>query len=111
MQTMNLPDRAGRGGAFHALSGNVYEGGQFMPEPDKLGKARRSAAKKAGELSYNSVEVIETQGRFLVVAQVRVRFVPSAYEPRWITRPVTVAAFQSEADASAVASSIPAFRS
>lgn len=44
-------DRAGSGGALHALSDRFYKGGQFMPPPDSLGSRK---AKKSFKSSRSS---------------------------------------------------------
>ena len=91
------------GGHFHAISERFYEGGQFIPEPDSLGGSKRKAAAKAASFHYNAVTV----GGCTVFVAECVRFIPSEYEPRWITRNRAVFTAKSPEDALAVAASLP----
>jgi hypothetical protein len=102
---MNEQLQAPVGGHFHPVAERFYEGGQFMPEPDSLGGSKRKAAKKAASYHYNAVTV----GGCTVFVSECVRFVPSEYEPRWITRNRAVFTAANEADAQAVAASLPPF--
>ena len=97
--------QAPAGGHFHQLSEKFYDGGQFMPEPDCLAGSKRKAAKKAERYHYNGVKA---SGCTVFVSQC-VRFVPSEYEPRWITRQRAVFTGKNEAEANLVAASIPQF--
>lgn len=76
-----------------------------MPEPDSLGGAKRKAAQKAARYHYNAVTV----GGCTVFVSECVRFIPSEHEPRWITRSRAVHTAKTEADAKAVADSLPQF--
>ena len=102
---MSEQPQAPVGGHFHPVSEKFYEGGQFIPEPDSLGGSKRKAAKKAARYHYNSVTV---SGCTVFVSEF-VRFFPSEYDPRWITRNRAVFTAKSEADARAVADSLPPF--
>lgn len=109
MSNENISDRAGKGGALHQLSDKFYEGGQFMPAPDVLAGAKRKAAQKASGFNYNAVSVQGIAGKFAVVLAIVVRFVPSEYEPKTVTRSKCIASFSNEEEAKQIAAAIPQF--
>lgn len=76
-----------------------------MPEPDSLGGAKRKAKVKAAKYNYLSVK---SDGRTVFVEQC-IRFVASAYEPRWITRWRPVFTARTEAEAVAIAAALPPY--
>lgn len=107
--TTTTSDRAGKGGALHHLSEKFYEGGQFMPPQDALASSKIKAKIKFASLHYNAVSVRLVDGWFSIVLAVVVRFIPSEYEPRTITRAHILAKFKKQSEAQEVANCIPPF--